>query len=155
MRQHEKAVRSVPLHYITTHPQQFSDHTGIREHSCRAARQLTGSSAQKVHYKQEVRTKETLLPTPSHLPMVLSILFCTRSLSESDKGASSVLLPWLYFLHLCYHTGYVLPKARILSRHCTPIVNHEKTREELPQLTDLESSELDKELIHLGFYLTH
>lgn len=69
--------------------------------------------------------------------------------------ASSVLLPWLYFLHLCYHTGYVLPKARILSRHCTPIVNHEKTREELPQLTDLESSELDKELIHLGFYLTH
>lgn len=52
MRQHEKAVRSVPLHYITTHPQQFSDHTGIREHSCSAERQLTGSSAQKVHYKR-------------------------------------------------------------------------------------------------------
>lgn len=99
MRQHEKAVRSVPLHYVTTHPQQLSDHTGIREHSCSAARQLTGSSAQKVHYKQEVRTKETLLPTPSHLPMVLSILFCTRSLSESDKRATDYRWQAQYYCH--------------------------------------------------------
>lgn len=47
----------------------------------------------------------------------------------------------------------MLPKVRIPSIRCTPIVKHEKTRRELAQLTDLESTLLDKVLISFGFYL--
>jgi len=48
----------------------------------------------------------------------------------------------------------MLPKARILSIHCMPIVKHEKTRRELAQPTDLEITLLDKVLISFVFYLT-
>lgn len=70
------------------------------------------------------------------------------------QAASSSSLIWWYLLHLCWRIGYILPKARISSIHCVPIVKYEKTRRELAQPADLESTLLHKVLIYFDFYLT-
>lgn len=111
-----------------------------------------GSWAQERHHQQEARTEETSSSTSSaHSPH--NITLWKPQQSNWISASPSVLLPWLHsdFIIICYHTSYIPPNARILLIHCMPVVKHEKTRKELAQPTDLESTdfEVDKVLTNI------